>query len=140
MLLAEKGAGLWTCSTNQANPPRVMARRLTGAQLREGDKGTEEVPLLDLGRGSHCTLLCGVAASCFAFLPSPFNRLLGTSLPGIQGHPTAPPHGPSPSAHHSPAQPSPEPSSTVAPQPFVPFYPLGHNSSTTCPSLPPPCP
>lgn len=97
----KKRAGLWTCSTNQANPPRVMARRLTGAQLREGNKGTGEVSLLDLGRGSHCALLCGVAASCFAFFSSPFNRLLGTSLPGIQGHPTAPPHGPPPSAQHS---------------------------------------
>lgn len=118
----------------------VSGQKINWGLRLGGRQRDREVPLLDLGRGSHCTLLCGVAASCFAFLPFPFNRLPGTSLPGIQGHPTPPPHSPSPSAHHNPSQSSPEPSSTVAPQPFVPFYPLGHNSSTTCPSLPPSCP
>lgn len=86
--LQKKELFLWTCSTNQATPPRVVARRLTGAHPWEGDKGKEEASLMDLGRGSPCTLLYRIAASCIAFFPSPVNRLLDTSLPGIRGHPT----------------------------------------------------
>ena len=132
--MEKKEPFLWTCSTNQANPPRVVARRLTGAHPWDCDKGKEKVSLLDLGRGSPCTLLYGIAASCIAF----FLHSSTQASPAFRAIPPPPQH-PSPSAHHNPTQPGPDPSSTAAPQPFVPFYPLGRNSDA-CPSLPPPCP
>lgn len=113
--LQEKELFLWTCSTNQANPPCVVVRRLTGAHPWEGDEAKEEVSLLDLGRGSPCTLIYAITATCIAFFPSPFNRLLDTSLPGIWGHPT----------------PSPAPITICSPQPCAaqPQF-LVHCSST----------
>lgn len=96
-------------------------------------------------------LLCWIweeAAPALSFMGSLPLALLSSHLPSTgcstQASPAfraipPPPQRPSPSARRNPSQPGPDPSSTVAPQPFVPFYPLGHNSSA-CPSLPPPHP
>lgn len=94
---------------------------------------------MDLGRGSPCALLYGIAASGIAFFPSAFNWLLDTSLPRHSG-----PSHPLPSAHHhllaaTPHSPALIPRPPRLHNPFVPFYPLGRNS-VACPSLPPPGP
>lgn len=85
------------------------------------------------------------AAPALSFMRSLPLALLSSPLPSTGcltqaslafGAIPPPPQRPSPSAHHSPARPSPNSLSTAAPQPFVPFYPLGCNSAA-CPLLPP---
>lgn len=86
---------LWTCSTNQANPPRVTARRLTGAQLWEGRQRDRRGSFVGFGKRQplHSPLWSCRLLHCF--LPLSLQQVARHKPPRHSG-----PSHPLPTAHH----------------------------------------
>lgn len=121
--MQKKELFLWTFSTNQVNPPCVMARRLTGAHPQEVTKGKKSFLCWIWKEVAPAFSFMGLLPLALLPFPPPFSLLLDTSLPGIWGHST----------------PSPAPIAICSPQPHTarPQSLVHHRSTALCAILSP---